>query len=67
MKYSVKKWESSRAMAHRKDMLARTITSSWTCVILCWGLTLTESKVLEARLIKVNSQDRPLSKRGVYN
>ena len=46
------------------DMLRNTIDESWTCVIISWGLTKFEARLLEAYLI--NLYDGELSKPGTY-
>lgn len=65
-KFDLNFWEDSRALTHEGDMLAYTIDSSWTCIILAWGLTKKESRILEAYLIEEASYERNLSKIGTY-
>lgn len=60
------KGKGQRFGEHKKDMLAKTIDSSWTCEIVAWGLTDLEAHILEAKLIKIAVQERNLSPIGVY-
>lgn len=60
------KGKGNRFDEHRNDALANTIDARWTCEILAWGLTNEEALVLEAYLIRIASQERTLTHRGVY-
>lgn len=59
-KFDMKSWIKSRPFSHKYDLLANTIDSNWTCVIIGMGMTSIEAHVLEANLIK--SDSRKLSK-----
>ena len=57
-------WQDARPFIHKHDTLVYTLDSSWTCMILAWGLTDKEARILEAKLIGLN--ERKFSKAGTY-
>ena len=47
-------WQTTRPFHIKNDdMLRNTIDNSWTCVILSWGLTVFEARLLESYLISL--------------
>lgn len=63
-KFQMEFWQDARPFIHKHDTLAYTLDSSWTCMILAWGLTDKEARILEAKLIGLN--ERKFSKTGTY-
>ena len=58
-------WQEGRPFhLDSDDMLTNTIDESWTCVILSWGLTKFEARLLESYLISLYTGK--LSTKGSY-
>lgn len=56
---------TDRPFTHYGDIVANTIDSDWTCVILASNLTKMEACIMEAKLLSL-VEDRTFTRRGQY-